>query len=380
MLLEPEKRLPRRAWVEVDLSAIRDNITAVRAHAGEAGILAVVKADAYGHGMIPVAFTALEAGARWLGVATVEEGVALRESGIYANIALLCPIAPDEAEDVLIHNLVPTVGDLGTLDVLIVAAKRTGKQGVVHLEIDTGIGRSGVLPNDAIALWRYATENELRVTGICTHFADSDGANIEQFTQPQMTLFERTRKAIENRGARFLWIHESGSAAVLRVPGANGNLVRPGLLIYGLRPAVPMSEQKTLSLRPVLTLKTHIATVRELPAGHNISYGLTCALERNSRVATILIGYGDGYPRRLSNRGHVLVRGKLAPILGRVCMDQTVVDVTDIPEASAGDIAVCIGTQGSASLSAESLAACIGTTEHEITTCLTPRLPRIYRE
>ena len=340
--------------------------------------MAVVKADGYGHGMISVAMAAMEAGAAYLGVATVDEGAALRAAGVNAPVALLCHPAPDEAEALLAYGLTATVGDWRTLDTLIGAARRTGQKGAIHLEIDTGIGRSGIAPEEAAALWRHANANDMRVTGLCAHFADADGIDDRKFTKPQIIRFSQTLQALQKEGARFVWIHQNASAGFLRVPGASGNLIRPGLLIYGLLPSVPLSKRvETLLLRPALTLKARIATVRELPAGHNVSYGLTHTTTRPTRAATILIGYGDGYPRRLSNVGSVLLHGKLAPILGRVCMDQTVVDVTDIPEAAPGDIAVCIGKQGNSEITAESLAALIETTVHEITTGLSARLPRI---
>ncbi len=359
----------------MDLGAVRSNLAAIGAFCG-AGIqtLAVVKADAYGHGMIAIAKAAWEAGAAWLGVATVAEGRTLREARLAGNIALLCHPAPDEMDALLACQLTPTIGDWDALESLIRAARRVRQRPEIHLEIDTGIGRSGVLPLEAAAFWRQAVESGLRVTGLTTHFSDPD-SETSRFPEIQLALFETTRRELEAAGARFDWVHVSGSAAILRFPQCNTNLVRPGLLLYGLRPG---SLPAPLALRPVLTLKARVATVRDLPAGHNVSYGLTCQLTRPTRAATILIGYGDGYPRRLSNVGHVLLHGRTAPILGRVCMDQTVVDVTEIPEAAAGDIAVCIGRQSDAQITAESLAAQIDTTEHEITTCLSHRLPRIY--
>lgn len=358
----------------MDLSAIRSNIGAILGVCG-GGVeaLAVVKAEGYGHGMIPVAKAARGAGVSWFGIATVAEGITLRDAGISGNIALLCHPAPDEAEAICRFDLTPTVGDWETLEAVAVAARRVGKNSAVHLEIDTGIGRSGVLPGEALSFWRRAVEWNLRVTGISAHFADPDSEE-SSFPKTQLDSFHKTRLLLEAAGARFDWVHVSSSAALLRFPGQSGNLVRPGLLLYGLHPGINSS----IELRPALALKTRIATVRELPAGHNVSYGLTCTTTRPTRAATILIGYGDGYPRRLSNVGSVLLHGKMAPILGRVCMDQTVVDVTDIPEAVPGDIAVCIGKQSESEITAESLAALIETTVHEITTSLSARLPRIY--
>ena len=170
--------------------------------------MAVVKADAYGHGMLPVAKAALEAGAAYLGVATVDEGIALRDAGIKASIALLCHPAPDEAGDILRCGLTPTVGDWDTLEALISASRRTGKKGAMHLEIDTGIGRSGIAPENAVAMWRRADENDVRVTGLCAHFADADGTDAGEFTKPQIIRFHRTLEALQNEGARFVWIHQ----------------------------------------------------------------------------------------------------------------------------------------------------------------------------
>ena len=367
-----------RAWLEIDLSAIRENVRAIRNCIGaEREVLAVVKADAYGHGMIPSARAALEAGAAWLGVAGVAEGRALRSAGMDAPIALLCHPAPAEMDALLSARLTPTLGDWDTLQTLIAAVRRLPSRRspvAVHLEIDTGIGRSGVLPTAAPALWRMAEDSGLRVSGLCTHFANPDGLHPD-FTRRQLASFQETRRMLEAGGARFDWIHVSGSAGTLRFAAESGNLVRPGLLLYGLRPAV----ESAIALRPALTLQARVATVRALPAGHNVSYGLTCTLMRPTLAATVLIGYGDGYPRRLSNCGQVLLHGQAAAVLGRVCMDQIVVDVTDLPPVRPGDAAVCIGRQGDAQITAESLAALIDTTEHEITTGLTARLPRIYK-
>ena len=426
-----------RAWVEIDLPALQANARALAARlAPHRSLMAVVKADAYGHGLLPVAHAALHAGARWLGVATVGEGLALRRNGISAPIALLCSPPPADAPYIIAHGLTPMLGDLELAALL---ATAHGSQRVeVHLDIDTGMGRSGVLPENAVALWRRCTRDGLTVTGICTHFADADGPYADM-TLLQWKRFAATRRALECAGARFDWIHAGNSAAVMRYSVHACNLVRPGLLLYGLRPALARTEGsgeprvqapavsvETPSVqtfeyenaplsrraergrartvgresggdgafseqdgreappyppgRPVLALKARVGAVRDLPAGHTVSYGATCRLSRFSRLATVLIGYGDGYPRRLSNCGMVLLRGCRARILGRVCMDQTVVDVTDIPDVAAGDIATCIGTDGAETITAEAIACLIQTTEHEITTCLTSRLPREYRE
>jgi alanine racemase len=383
-----------RAWAEIDLRALQENVqTLVAALSADRRLMAVVKADAYGHGLVPIARGALAAGANWLGVATVFEGVALRSAGIAAPIALLCVPAPDDVHRIIGYRLTPLVGDTELVACLARVDRTAALE--VHLDVDTGMGRSGVLPEQVVQLFRQCREAGLRVTGICTHFADADGAD-PSLTGLQWERFAGARRAAEAAGACFEWVHAGNSAALLRFPPNGCNLVRPGLLVYGLRPVAGEGEIQAGSqeqtkpgeeiglarqmpyVRPVLALKARVGAVRDLPAGHTISYGATFRLARPSRVATVLIGYGDGYSRRLSNRGEMLIRGGRAPILGRVCMDQTVVDVTEIPGVAAGDIVTCIGSDGQGTITAEEIARRIDTTEHEITTCLTGRLPRLY--
>ena len=366
-----------RAWIEIDLGAIRTNMRRLRSLPGLKGraIMAVVKADAYGHGLIPVAQAAVEAGADWLGIATVSEGTALRAAGVQAPVLLLCAPAPGEAERLLRCGLVASVGDTSTRDALAQAAHRLhlAEPPAVHLEIDTGMGRAGALPDEALKFWRETVAAGLRVTGLMTHFADADGD--AEATLAQQEAFLAVRRTLEEAGAHFDAVHMSNSAGALRLGAAEETMVRAGLLLYGIHP--PLSGVPPLSLQTAMRVKARVATVRSLPQGHPISYGATHRLARPSRVATVLIGYGDGYPRRLSNCGAMLLHGQRAPVLGRVCMDQTVVDVTDIPDVLPGEAAVCLGAQGGDRITVEELAVLLATTEHEITTCFTARLPRI---
>ena len=367
-----------RAWVEIDLGAIRDNIAQLRAlpQLQNSAMMAIVKADAYGHGLIEVAQAVSEAGAEWLGVATVAEGLALRQAGMQGPILLLCVPAPGEIGTLLRLGMVASVGDVATREALIQAARALdlNTPPAIHLEIDTGIGRAGVLPEEALSFWQSLVADGLRVTGLMTHFSDADG-DVER-TQAQKRLFQQVRNVLEQAGAQFEQVHMSNSAGALRLGAIDSTLFRPGLLLYGIQPS--LLGIAPLSLQPAMAVKARVGTVRSLPSGHPISYGATHHLIRPSRVATILLGYGDGYPRRLSNCGSVLLRGHRAPILGRVCMDQTVVDVTDSPGVEAGEVAVCIGGQGQARIRVEEVAAHLETTEHEITTCFTARLPRVF--
>jgi len=419
-----------RAWVEVDLGAIRSNVAAIAAFFGRgASVMAVVKADAYGHGLLPVARDAIAAGAGWLGIATIGEGDLLREAKITTPIALLSAPAVADAAEIVRYGLTAMVGDAAILDALHAHASLCNSELTVHLDIDTGIGRSGVLPKDAVALWRHACSLGIRVEGISTHFANAGGVD-DGHTRSQMLEFDQTLAALHASGACFEWTHIDNSASItacasepkslpgilsaglprvaqqLRrgitdqecsaqgrsrslsepkslldrsrfpAPSATCNLVRPGLLIYGIAPR--SAVEAVIEVRPALALNARIATIRDLPINHAISYGVTHRLLRNSRVATVSIGYGDGYPRALSNRGYMLVRGRRAPILGTVCMDQTIVDVTEIADASPGDEVVCIGKQSGESITVEQIAASTGVTLHEITTGLTARLPRVY--
>ena len=363
-----------RAWVEVNLSAIRSNIAQLSKLANPSqSVMAIVKADGYGHGIVPVAQAALEAGATWLGAATVAEGTTLRSAGIDAPICLLCAPAPGEVDDLITARLMPLLGDSSFLKQLVSAGCREA-----HLEIDTGMGRSGTVPEEAMALWRMARDAGIQLSGLCTHFSDAD--NLEfTLTIRQEAAFSSIRDLLESAGARFQWIHASNSAAFLSGRCAEANLIRPGLLLYGILPPNMPANYQAGVFQPALSLMAKVASVRNLSAGHPISYGASYILTRPSRVATVLIGYGDGYPRRLSNRGSMILHSRHAPILGQICMDQTVVDVTDIPaDVKSGDIAICIGSDGNERITVEEIAAEISTTEHEITTCLTSRLPRYY--
>lgn len=371
--------MSQRVIAEVDLGAIRHNLAAIRARIGvRTDVMAVVKADAYGHGAPEVARAALEAGAEWLGVASVAEGAALRVEFPGVNICVLAPFSPDEAEEIAVRRLTPLVSDLDGARALSRAAHKARGSARVHIEVDTGMGRSGALPETVVRLAEYMNRMPaMLITGMATHFpcAESD----PDLTRQQLATFLKTADAVRAADTLLNYLHCASSAAILRYPQAHLNLVRPGLLLYGLLPNVP-EDTPPLDVRPALTLRTHVALVRGLPAGKSLSYGQTFTLDRPARIATIPVGYGDGYPRRLSNRGHVLIGGRRAPIVGRVCMDVTLVDVTDLPDARVGDEVVLIGAQGEDRITAEEMARAIDTTEHEITTCLTRRVPRVYRD
>jgi len=366
-----------RVWAEIDADALAHNITLLKRRFGPARIMAVVKADAYGHGMSLVAPLCAELGLTDFGVATPAEGAALRPLlPADAAIYLLGPALPSEAPAIVFHRLTLLLSSLEMGQALSDTAHFHNTVASAHLDLDTGIGRAGVQPTDAHALLAALDALlPLQITGLATHFADADDNPADAHFQH--TLFLDFLQTLGPR-AETLLLHASNSPAALNMPpSARHALLRPGLLLYGIEPTPGAFAERDLPLKPVLSLRTRVTLCRFLPGGATISYGRTYTVPSGGGTyATLGVGYGDGYPRGLSNLGAVLLHGQRAPICGRVCMDQIVVDVSDIPGVRAGDIATLIGTDGSETLTAGSLAALLPTTPHEITTRLTARVPR----
>ena len=374
-LLPPDT--PPRVWAEISRTALAHNLGLLQSRFGPARIMAVVKADAYGHGMGLVAPVCVESGLSDFGVATPAEGAALRPMvPPGAAIYLLGPAFPAEAPAIVFHRLTLLLSSFEVGRALSDAAYALGVTASAHLDVDTGIGRAGVPPADAPALLSAldALPN-LRITGIATHFADADDNPTD--AQSQHDLFTRLLTSLGPR-ADGLLIHASNSPAALNLPpGARHALLRPGLLLYGIEPTPSLFAERSVPLRPVLSLRTHVTLCRSLPAGATISYGRTYTVPPGGGTyATLGVGYGDGYPRGLSNLGSVLIGGRYAPICGRVCMDQMVVDVSGIPGVRAGDTATLIGTDEGETITAGEMAALLSTTPHEITTRLTARVLR----
>lgn len=370
-----------RAWAEIEAGALAHNIVLLRSLLAVASppprLLAVVKADAYGHGISAVASVCGRAGITDFGIATVDEGVHLRALFPEAALYVIAPTLPADAADLVAHRLTPLIGDVAMGQALSEAARTQGLEAQAHLEVDTGIGRAGVQASNAPALLRALDAlSHLRITGLSTHFAcaDEDLSDAEK----QYAEFAMCLNSLGDR-ARSLLVHADNSPATLVLPSHTFHgMVRAGLLLYGIEPAPGLFGEAGVPLHPVLSLKARVSLCRALPAGATVSYGRTYTVPpRGGVYATLGIGYGDGYPRRLSNGGYVLLHGQRAPIRGRVCMDQIVVDVSQISGVGVGDIATLIGTDGDETLTAGGLAARISTTPHEITTCLTARLPRV---
>ena len=360
----------RTHYRQVDLSAIRDNIRAIRqAVPQSARVMAVVKADAYGHGIVPVAQAALASGASWLAVAIAEEGELLRQAGIEAPILVLGPVTPGQAVPLVKHRLTATLCDSHMVTWLAKACDETGMTVSAHLKVDTGMSRIGVrtLEEREEVLAALKTSPQVRLTGAFTHFADADG-EIEAFTRQQ---FQRFLKLTDGLGVMR---HCANSAALSRFPEMSLDMVRAGISLYGCPP-----YPTAIALRPAMKWVTAVSYVKTVDPGDTISYGRTFTADRPLRVATLPVGYGDGYHQAVSGHGgYVLIHGQPAPILGRVCMDQMMVDVSHLDDVQAGDEAVLMGTQQNETITADQLASWAGTISYEILLAATQRVPRFY--
>ncbi len=370
-------RTGRPAWLEVDLGLLRDNIALLRKRLpAHVQFMAVVKADAYGHGAVPCAEAALDAGAESLGVAIVEEGVQLRAEGVPSPIVVLYPEAPERAEEFLRWNLVATVADLDFARALQKAAEKEGRPVGVYLKVDTGLGRYGLLPADLPEFLAHLREFPLlKIAGLLSHFATA-GDRDREYVARQLDEFQTLLDALKAAGEDLEAISITNSGAFLEWPESYFNTVRLGILMYGLYPS--RFSEPTVPVHPIARWKTRILSLRELPAGASISYGRTFRTERPTIVATLPIGFADGYPKALSNTGDVLVRGQRARVLGQVCMDAVMVDVTDVEGTVKGDEVVVFGRQGGREIPVSELAERAGTSVYELLSRLGPRLPRVY--
>jgi alanine racemase len=368
----------RPVWAEVDLDAIRHNTALLADRAGPARLMAVVKADGYGHGAVAVALAALESGATWLGVALVEEGVELREAGIDAPILLLSEPPPRAAQAVVDWRLTPVVYSRRAIDALAKAVADAGMMDPlnVHLKVDTGMHRVGCDPDSALDLARVVRKHrELQLEGLLTHFAVADEPD-HPFTATQMSRFETVRAALAKAGIRPSVVHASNSAGLLSGVRARYALVRCGIALYGIAPSPALDG--VLPLQPAFTLRAQASLVRRLDAGERCSYGLRYEYPGPSTQVTVPIGYADGVPRRLGETGgEVLIGGRRHPIAGAVTMDQILVDLGDTT-AKLGDDVVLIGRQGDEEITAADWAARLGSIPYEVICGVGPRVPRRY--
>lgn len=370
---ENDSRRATRA--EIDLDAVAANVRFFVNHARPAAeVMAVVKANAYGHGAIMVARVAIEAGARWLAVATVDEGCQLRMAGLTVPILVLAPSNPDEATAAVRADLTLAVADLAMAAA--VGAAAGAREAPIHVEVDTGLNRFGIAHTIAAAeIIRIAALPGVRLDGVYTHFATADEAD-RRFHDEQEARFGAIIEALAARGLRVPHIHQDNSAGSLGGSGSRVTLIRPGVALYGMSPSDEVPAPP--ALRPVLSLRSRVARVFDLAPGDTVSYGRTFVAAQSMRAALVPLGYADGYRRSLSGRGQMLLAGQRTPVLGRVCMDQTIIAIPDGVSVAIGDEAVAIGSQGEARISADELAVLAGTIPYEIGTGISARVPRHY--
>lgn len=371
--------MQRPVWAEIDLDALRGNIREIRRITNSrAQVMAVVKADAYGHGAGQVSRAALQSGAAWLGVSLLQEALELRRQGIEAPV-LIFGFTPDEdAEEVVSNGISQTVFTREAALALAAAARKLGRQARVHIKIETGMGRIGFpATGETVELIaRLARLPNLEIEGIYTHFASADDPG-KSYAEQQFMKLQQVLKQLAARGVYIRWRHCANSPAVIELPYTHLDLVRPGIILYGLYPS-PAAPRGLIALKPVMSLKARVVLVKEVAAGASIGYGCTYVARAATRIATLPLGYADGYSRLLSNKAEVLVRGRRAPVAGRVCMDQLMVDVGQIPGVKPGDEAVLIGRQGDGEVTADELADHIGTISYEIVARIGERVPRLY--
>ena len=367
---------PHRAWVEVDHAAIRSNLEVIRRSAPGAQVIGVVKANAYGHGAVPVANTLAAAGVERLSIATVDEAIELREAGIELPLVLLWGVGPDEASIVTRHDLEPIVYDDRAIELLGAAGDRDRVRIGVHLKVDTGLGRQGAAPDDAVALAsRIARSRHLRLAGTMSHLAVP--GEDDAYTEVQILRLARVLDAMRSAGVDPGLVHVSATGGLLAGALTLADAVRPGLALYGLQPQ--WAADRDAGLVPALTLRARPLRIFDLPAGEAIGYGLRFRAKRDTRIATLGIGYGDGWPRVHTNNGWVLVHGRRAPVVGAISMDGLTVDLDGIDGVTYGDEFVLIGAQDGARITADQVAAERRTINYEVTTALRERLPRLHR-
>ncbi|HEY7544581.1 MAG TPA: alanine racemase [Blastocatellia bacterium] len=376
--MQSNARRPTRA--EINLDNLIHNFRVMREAMGaDVAIMAAVKADAYGHGARQCAAALERAGAEWFGVAMAEEGITLRESGVQRPILCLGGFWEGQESSLIDSRLTPAVFRIDLIERLDRAARKRNTIIDYHVKIDTGMGRLGVPVAEFDDFLESISRFEnVRLDGLMTHFAAADDADKREFTREQMHCFDEAVESARSRGHNPTWIHQANSGAAHALPQSRGRLVRLGGVLYGLWRDVTDSSMPPLDWLPVMSLHTRVAMLKTVSKGASLGYGCSFVTRRESRIATLPVGYEDGLRRGLSNRGQVILRGQIAPIVGRVSMDLTLIDVTDIEGASIGDEVVILGSQRDCRITAEEIAAQLGTISYEVTCGVSDRVPRVY--
>ena len=373
-ILQPMDTQAYSTWLEIDLGAIRHNVKAIK-RMTQTQVMAVIKANGYGHGVLQVAQAAIQAGATWCGVARMEEAINLRLAGIQAEVMVLGYTPPALIPEAIHHNIHVAIYDTEMARVYAEKGRERGGKLRAHLKVDTGMGRLGMNPNKAAEfLSDYKDHPVINIEGIFTHFARADEPGSGS-AEGQLKIFNQLLDDLRQLGLCPDFVHAANSAAVVNFPQAFFDMVRPGIAIYGLHPSP--ETRLPPSFKPALSWKTRLTSVRVLPSGHGVSYGSVYVTSGNERIGVIPVGYGDGYRRE--NGQQVLVGGQCVNIVGRVCMDQSMLQLDAVPDAKVGDEVVLLGSQGAATISAEDLADRWGTINYEVVCGFADRLPRLYK-
>lgn len=376
------EKLGRPSWAEIDLDALAHNLRVIRNRVGfKVQVLAAVKANAYGHGAVECARRLESEGVDWFGVALPEEGIELRKAGIGRPILCLGGFWSGQEAACLREHLTPVVYGFDMIESLDRAAFDAKTTADVHVKIDTGMGRLGVRESELPRfITRLKSFQNIRVDGLMTHLAAADDDAHEEFTKHQLEKFEEAVRVFREHGFSPTFIHAANSAGTFAHARAEENMVRPGGTLYGFVRDVLPSSVDTPPLRPVMSLHSRVMLLKQVSKGEKLGYGCTFETKRDSLIATIPIGYDDGYRRALSNRGRVIVRGQFAPIVGRVSMDLTLIDVTDVSGVALNDQATLLGSQGDLMITAEELGELAGTISYEITCGISNRVPRLFKK
>lgn len=379
--MKPNEITGRPTWAEIDLDALAHNYQLIRNQVGpDVNVLAAVKANAYGHGAVECARRLENEGADWFGVALPEEGIELRQAGISRPVLCLGGFWQGQEAACLQYQLTPVIDRLDETETFDRAARDAGITANVHLKIDTGMGRLGVrfekVAQFCEGLKRLAN---IRVDGVMTHLAAADDQSLESYTRHQLEKFEEGVRLCREHGIDPNLVHVANSAATFALAKGVGNMVRPGGSLYGFVRDVFPADIDRPALRPVMSLHSRIILLKQVAKGERLGYGCTFETKRESLIGTIPIGYEDGYRRALSNRGRMIVRGHFAPVVGRVSMDMTLIDVTDVPNVALDEYVTLLGSEGDAVITAEDLGELAGTISYEITCGVSHRVPRVYR-
>lgn len=369
----------RSCWAEIDLNAIEYNITAIKSLLdSKTKLTAVIKADAYGHGSIQIAHSAVNSGADILAVSALDEALELRQAQILAPIFILGYSEPSYAPYIVAYDISQTIYNYDMAKALSDAAVKQNKLAHIHIKVDTGMGRIGFLPNEESydEIVKILSLPNLHFEGLFTHFSCADEKDIN-YTKKQFEFFMQTVNNLKNLGFEPDYLHSANSAATLRFPDYHLDLVRAGIILYGIFPSTE-SMQTKIKLRPAMSVKTKVSNIKYLKKGESISYGRNYITTKEMKIATISIGYADGYPRKLSNQAKVLIKEQYAPVVGNICMDQCMVDATEIEDIAIGDEVVVFGRQGKKEIGVDEIACYLETISYEVLCDIGRRIPRIY--